>query len=1559
MVVRRVCLVLAGLALLSSFGLAQAATVTVLKEGADLTAGGALNSAFSGAGPANVASQTVNDTGFSSNTAAAYERNGNLASYTGMVIVKFDLSAIGPGSKIYKAQLRFKCPNGNNTVTCARIVTHNWIESSCCFAGPDGPTSPRKTWGPNSDSYFSAADYTTPVNFESAPAGAAYLVKDVTADVQDFIDNKQPNYGWYVSSGNHPLQLSENGTDGDRPALFISFDPNQAPQSVADLAVTGNDWNRVDLRWTAPSDLPPGPIHHYDLRMSTSLIDDSNFDVATPVPPPAAGAPGTVQTLSVNGLSAETTYWFAIKCYDATDLVSTLSNVVSSLTIPMDVIAPAPINTLAATVVKPNYATLTWTAVGDDGSVGVASRYDIHYSTNPIVDDVSFAAATVATGLPVPQPAGQTETFTLHGLLPSTTYYFVIKAGDEVPNWSSLSIPAIFTTLPADCCEPNPISDLRVSAAQIHEAFLTWTAPADVGTAGLAGYDVRYSTSPIDESNWDAALQVTDEPMPATPGTRELVSVKGLQPDTTYYFAVKSFDYAEPVHVSAISNTASGKTMPPIVPVTVHNPWLVNDRVADMHNINTMAATYVNAYTPDGMIAPANNEQKAINIYNNQKRRLYHWTDEPPALGGNSISDPTYNQNVFGWALCGRHGAMGMTLSNAAGFTGSRNVGIPGHNIYEAYYDGAYHLLDTMTTMYVYTRDNPPHVASCAEIAADATLQTAAVAEKRACPGFLLCGDDPVWYSGGLGHWGAGSNTPIAAKWTGAMDIRFGQSFQRTCQSWFNQHPPIGTGSPAGTTPPYHHESNKDWKDTVNFPYWEPYALTSAQSTAINITYNPTYRRWANGTDTLVPDFRSAGYQAMLEPTSHDIKTFNDDGLTPDLHTKTVGTVGEAIFKINFPYYITDASFSGDFVKTNTGDTCKVFTSKDGTTWTQVYDAPAGATHVANQPLRSNVFAAWTTWYIKIQLKGTTATTGVGISNFTVVTTFEHNKGAMPYLDKGVNNITLTFDNASELLASRNLLHVVYQWKEYDGTGWNINRSFSAYTTTSPTTFTINVGGNKVPRTESVLLEVVAPIVDPYMPDPIQDLRASSVQARKVQMDWTATGDDGQMGTATSYELRYSTSPITDEASFAAATLVDGVPAPRAFGSPESFTVTGLQPLTTYWLAIKAHDKGSNSSDLSNVVMITTTDEDHVVPRWVGNLRAAPSKTSSSVDLTWTAPADYGQNNAGPYTCTSYDLRYSTSPITEANFASATAVTTITLPQTYGTAEAFTVGGLVGGTRYYFAIKAADDTGNVSEISNCATANASVIGERTIQTSGVRDSYLYAGGATNNYGVQERMTVCGYADTAATNVMRGIIRFDTASIPTTATLTKATLWLYSYDATQTKGSSGFYGAYPLTKDWTEAGVTWSTTNGSAGWTTPGGDFDATPDGTSRKQGTASTWYNFDVSNRVQTWITAPAGNFGWVIKCTDENLHNQDRFYQTDTVNGTYRPKLVITDLPTPVACDVNGDSHVDMLDLLALANSWAGRCGIERAYDPMCDFNDDGNVDVVDLLILAESWGQ
>ena len=81
---------------------------------------------------------------------------------------------------------------------------------------------------------------------------------------------------------------------------------------------------------------------------------------------------------------------------------------------------------------------LTWTAPGDDGATGTAASYDLRYADSPITES-NWNLATAVLGLPLPQSAGSSEQCTVTGLTPAATYYFAIKASDEVPNESDLS----------------------------------------------------------------------------------------------------------------------------------------------------------------------------------------------------------------------------------------------------------------------------------------------------------------------------------------------------------------------------------------------------------------------------------------------------------------------------------------------------------------------------------------------------------------------------------------------------------------------------------------------------------------------------------------------------------------------------------------------------------------------------------------------------------------------------------------------------------------------------------------------------------------------------------------------------------------------------------------------------------------------------------------------------------------------------------------------------------------------------------------------------------------
>lgn len=83
---------------------------------------------------------------------------------------------------------------------------------------------------------------------------------------------------------------------------------------------------------------------------------------------------------------------------------------------------------------------------------------------------------------------------------------------------------------------------------------LSWTAPGDDATTGTAStYIVRYNTTTITESNWDASSDVAGEPDPSPAGSVESMTVSGLTPGQTYHFAIKTQD--EVPNTSSISNS--------------------------------------------------------------------------------------------------------------------------------------------------------------------------------------------------------------------------------------------------------------------------------------------------------------------------------------------------------------------------------------------------------------------------------------------------------------------------------------------------------------------------------------------------------------------------------------------------------------------------------------------------------------------------------------------------------------------------------------------------------------------------------------------------------------------------------------------------------------------------------------------------------------------------------------------------------------------------------------------------------------------------------------------
>jgi hypothetical protein len=178
-----------------------------------------------------------------------------------------------------------------------------------------------------------------------------------------------------------------------------------------------------------------------------------------------------------------------------------------------------------------------------------------------------------------------------------------------------------------------------------------------------------------------------------------------------------------------------------------------------------------------------------------------------------------------------------------------------------------------------------------------------------------------------------------------------------------------------------------------------------------------------------------------------------------------------------------------------------------------------------------------------------------------------------------------------------------------------------------------------------------------------------------LQLVWTAPGDDGTIGTATAYEVRASTTPIT-LATWSSANVVGPAPSPLPSGRRQGLTVRGLSTDTTYYFAIRTVDDAGNWSGLSNVLRWDWVT-DTVAPATPVGVTAL--RLGSEVRVTWNSDTEADLDGYSIYRATS-----AAGPFTRVN------ATLITPPQYIDAAPP------AGATTVWYQVAASDLSGNQS-----------------------------------------------------------------------------------------------------------------------------------------------------------------------------------------------------------------------------------------------------------------------
>ncbi|MCF8285173.1 MAG: tandem-95 repeat protein [Sphingobacteriales bacterium] len=334
-------------------------------------------------------------------------------------------------------------------------------------------------------------------------------------------------------------------------------------------------------------------------------------------------------------------------------------------------------------------------------------------------------------------------------------------------------------------------------------------------------------------------------------------------------------------------------------------------------------------------------------------------------------------------------------------------------------------------------------------------------------------------------------------------------------------------------------------------------------------------------------------------------------------------------------------------------------------------------------------------------------------------------------------------------------------------------------------------------------------------------------------------------------------------------------------------------------------DNGSYT--ISNGILTAT----NTISITVGSVALAPVATTDAITVLEDSVTTINvlTNDKNNFSATTYNKLYIRDIITKPSKGYVNI-------NTNGTLSYVTTKDLASGSTDQFTYLIVNDLGYTA----IGTVNVTLVLEtaasgkykRGVDIAGVTSSTDYFSTSDNYIDKNSSSTNKGTSTSASltsrtSKNKKSLLKFDLSSLPSSTTISSATLTLTTSSSYTYSSSEGPFPAtiYRANQAWTETGSTWSNYKSSTAWpgssgaSTSGTDYTTANSSTITNTSDKSTGSTVtsNITAMAQAWITSSATNLGLLIVplvSSTGNTRTYSFYSRENTTNNAYKPKLTV-----------------------------------------------------------------